>query len=311
MDDLTHELMANPAYSVAWYELNPETFGSLVKYPDGQQRESDEPLWPEYWGKPQLMDEKRALKSAQFARLFCLRPMVEGGRSIDPAWIKPWKHPPGDDWERVMVMDLAESQETGADPIGAVLFAIHPDHQVIKVEDAWKKKIPFPEKVRMIRARRRNHNIKHIAAENSAGALSLVQHIVPRYKIPIELIPTKGKRKSIWMAEATPFLEAGVVEFNPELISKSSEKGGSHDLDEYGDVVAELLNLGSYPTDDIADAFSRGIFYVAYLYEIFDGELDPMDDEGEDTEIVASADDYYESDDDLEVDDGDSQVVLI
>ncbi|NIO43622.1 MAG: hypothetical protein GTO41_27795 [Burkholderiales bacterium] len=307
--DLTHDLMANPAYAVAWYEINPETFGSLTKYPNGTKLEIDEPLWPEFWGVEELRERKRVLKAREFARLFCLRPMKETEKRVSPAMIRPWRQPPGDDWHRIMVLDLAESQESGADPVGGVMLAVNPSSPVIKVEDAWQGYYPFPEKVKMVRTRKRNHRLRHIGAEQSAGALSLQQHLV-RYRIPLIMIPTKGQRKSIWLDEALPFLP--FIEFAPWMIAQSAEKGGSNELSEYGDVVAEILNLGSWPTDNIVDALTRGIWLVTELYEVFDGELDPLDDEdGEDPSFATWADDIDPDDIDAMPDDPDCRVLLI
>lgn len=42
--DLTHDLLANPEWAVAWYEITG-SLGSYVRLPDGQDWESPEPLW--------------------------------------------------------------------------------------------------------------------------------------------------------------------------------------------------------------------------------------------------------------------------
>ncbi|NIO76648.1 MAG: hypothetical protein GTN69_12400 [Armatimonadetes bacterium] len=310
-DDLTHELMANPAYALAWYEINPETFGSEVRLPDGTIRRSEEPLWPEFWGLEELKQAKKIHKPRHFARLFCLRPLEETEQRVSASMIKPWSEPPGEDWHRIMVLDLAESQEAGADPVGGVVAAVHPSSPIIKIEDAWQGFYPFPEKVRLIRLRKKGHKLRHIGAEQSAGALSLQQHLI-RYRIVVSMIPTRGQRKSIWLDEALPFLQAGMIEFAPWMIRKSAEMEGSNELAEYGDIVAEILNLGSWPTDNIADAFTRMVWFVASLYEAFDGELDPLDDDDEDDGPLATwADDIDPDDIDALPDDPDCRVLLI
>lgn len=293
--DCTHMLMANEAYAVAKYEIDPETFGSKVTLPDGTVRESDEPLWPEMYGKPQLAEAKRVHKAQMFARLFSLRPMSDSVQKVDFRWVKPWKSPPGDDWERILVLDLAESEEEDADMIGVAELAISPSSPKIKIADAYHLKIDFDAKVKHLKDEHRAKRFKDIVLEKSAGGISLAQHLVRRHRLPVRLLPVGGKSKRIWLEDTIPYFKGGVVEWWPWLYENTGEMG------ERGDGIAELVNYGSYPTDNIMDAITRGIYYITTCYEVFDDVDLDGDGDGEGSPSPSRSD----------LDDDDFEVVLI
>jgi intein/homing endonuclease len=292
--DATHMLMANPAYAVAKYEIDPETFGSKVTLPDGTVRESDQPLWPEMYGKKELAEAKRVHKAQMFARLFSLRPMSISAQKIDFRWIKPWETPPDDDWDRLLILDLAESEEEDADMIGAAELAVHPKSPIIKIENAYHLKMDFDAKVKHLRDEHREKRFKDIVLEKSAGALSLEQHAVRRYRLPIRLLPVGGRSKRIWLEDSLPYFKGGVIEWHPWLYDNTGELG------EHGDGIAELVNFGSYPTDNIMDAITRGIYWVVNTYEVFD-DVDLDGDDYDDRPLNSDDEDYDDLDDDCEV----------
>jgi len=289
--DLTHELMANEAYAVARYEVDLDTMEGIVTLPDGTVRRMPDGLWPEYWSARKLRDQKRTLKPRAFARLYSLRPMSTSEVRVHRDWIRPWKSPPEDDWDRIMFLDLAESEESGADMIGIAEAMVSPTSPKIKIVDAWHTKIDFDAKVQLLREQHREHHYSDIVLEKSAGGISLFQHLVRRYRLPIRLLPVAGKRKSLWLDEAIPYLKGKVVEWDPWLIENSGEMG------DRGDGVAEILNFGSYPTDNILDAITRIISYITTCYEIFD-DVD-LDGDIEDGDDVLSSKAY--DNDDFEV----------
>lgn len=298
--DLTHELMSKEAYAVARYEVDIQTLNGRITTPDGEVRLLDHPLWPEYWGTRKLRDLKRVLGEREFARLFSLRPMSVDKLKIRKEWIHPWKEPPRDDWERIMMLDLAESDEQDADMIGVAEAAFSPSSPVIKITDAWHTKIDFDEKVKLLRDKHNENRFSDIVLEKSAGGISLFQHAVKRYRLPMRLIPVGGKRKGIWLNDALPYMKAGIVEWDPWLKDNTGEMG------ERGDGVAEILNFGSYPTDDILDAVTRLIHYITTCYEVFD-DVD-LDVDPESDEPLIAVDDDDEDYDDL---DDDCEVILI
>jgi hypothetical protein len=291
--DLTHELMANQAYAVARYEVDTDTLRGRITHPDGVVRNLDGPLWPEYWDSRKLRDQKRSLGPRDFARLYSLRPLSVDKIKIRKEWIRPWTEEPGDDWDRIMMLDLAESEEQDADMIGVAEAAVSPSSPLIKITDAWHTKIDFDEKVKLLRDKHKEYRFSDIVLEKSAGGISLFQHGIRRYRLPMRLIPVGGKRKGIWLDDALPYLKGKIVEWDPWLIDNTGEMG------ERGDGVAEILSFGSYPTDDILDAVTRLIHYITTCYEVFD-DVDLDSDEDEDG-TPARSDDDYGHDDDFEV----------
>jgi phage terminase large subunit-like protein len=281
--DLTHELMANPEYAVIWYEINGETFGSLVRYPDKREVTSDEPLWPARWGKHELAERKRVLKSRGFARSFSNRPMADSEMRVDPEWINFHRVSPADDWVRVISLDLASSQSPEADYTGVVIFAIHPERPRIKVEDAFHVKTTFPGKAELVCGLFDDYEPEYVVVERAAGGIELGEYLIKKHGIPVVGVKAHGASKAVRLEATTPFLEAGVVTFAPHL------EWASERHDDHGDLITELLRFPLYKTDDLVDAFTHGLRFITVAYEHFDDEDEYEDDE--DTEERTEDDD--------------------
>jgi predicted phage terminase large subunit-like protein len=272
--DLTHELMSNPEYDVLWYEINPETFGSMTRYPDGTEVRSDEPLWPERWGKKELAERKRVLKSRGFARSFSNRPMADAEKRVKPEWIRPWSGPPPNSWPRVVALDLASAQNADSDYTGVCAAAVGLETRSIKIVEAYHARLNFPEKIELVRYIYRTMKPEFLVVELAAAGRELAEFIVKKYGLPMRGIKPHGANKAVRLDAVTPLMESGVVTFNPALIR------GPH---EAGDLVAELENFGLYPTDDILDAFTHLIRFITVAYEAFDSD-EAGEDPGEERE---------------------------
>jgi hypothetical protein len=282
---LTHDLMANPEWAVAWYETT-KAMGCYVKLPDGRERTYDYPLWgwdPECqvhpspgvetenpgrkrcrcgpWTKRNLIRRKSELGPRKFARGFSNRPMSEGELKIDPAWIRYYTEEPGDDWYWYISLDTAESQGSQAAWTGVVIAAVNPETGHLRVWDAFHVKMKFPDRVNLVKSLFKEIHPELVIIERGGGGISLLEELVETTSIPLYSMPTKtkgGHSKDERLESTTPRLANGQITFSPELDPTAGLVGL-----ERGDLLSELLEWGSYATKDLADAFAHLARYCA------------------------------------------------
>jgi hypothetical protein len=310
---LTHDLMANSEWAVAWYEITKE-MGCLVRVPDGREHIATYPLWgwdprckihlvptetlqddpmevsvdgaaepqpepepepePEPapaktrarcqcgpWTTANLIRRRRELGPRKFARGFSNKPMSEGELKIDPKWIREYTEEPGDDWIWYMSVDTAESQGQQAAWTGIVIAAVNPENGHLRIWDAFHIKDKFPARVKLIIDLYIEHQFSLVIIERGGGGISLIEELIETTSIPLFGMPTKtkgGHSKDERLESTTPRLANGQITFAPELNPTAGLVGIVR-----GDLLSELLEWGTYPTKDIADAFAHLARYCA------------------------------------------------
>lgn len=314
---LTHDLMANSEWAVAWYEITKE-MGCFVRVPDGREHAATYPLWgwdprckvhptpddiveddpmevsvddidtepdpeepapdpvPEIdpepaqthtrclcgpWTTPNLRRRRKELGPRKFARGFSNKPMSEGELKIDPKWIREYTEEPGDDWIWYMSVDTAESQGQQAAWTGIVIGAVNPENGHLRIWDAFHIKDKFPARVKLIVDLFIEHRFALVIIERGGGGISLIEELIETTSIPIFGMPTKtkgGHSKDERLESTTPRLANGQITFAPELNPTAGLAGLVR-----GDLLSELLEWGTYPTKDIADAFAHLARYCA------------------------------------------------
>jgi phage terminase large subunit-like protein len=278
---------------VLWYAINLKTYGSYIKKPNGEEIHSDDPLWPPEDGGPwsieKLRDRKEEIGTRQFARGFSNQPMSEEEQKIQPNWIRFWVDPPKDDWPLVLAMDLATSKKATADYTGVVIGAINPAviegrsvdtyEGTIKIVEAWHARLSFPDKVALVkglysRYKSSGFEVDRIVIETAAGGQELAEHLGSTSFLGRKLMGVKARHsKADRLDRNSPYLERGVVEFNPAL---DPMKGLVND--ERGDLIGELLAFPVAAHDDLVDAFNHLIRYVTVYYEGISSGLQDEED---------------------------------
>lgn len=292
-EDLTHKLLANPMYKVAWYELDLHTFASYSRRPDGTEYRTDEPLWTPAeggpWSKEALLERKQKIGERKFARGFSNQPMLDSEQRIRPEWIIYWDDEgsteeapvikgPGK-WTTVVAMDLASTKTKESDWTGVCVLAVRPDvvagspkgdlRGSVKVIDAFHDKLSFPDKARLALGLLRRYKPAALVIERAAGGIELAEFLHDKYGVEavgIKPIGNKGAR----LDRVTPYIEdhgddietTSVVEFNPALDPEAGLR-----TEETGDLVSELTGFPLTDHDDILDACVHGLRYITVTYD--------------------------------------------
>lgn len=310
--DLTHDLLENPEWATAWYEITSE-LGCKVKLPDGRTYEGDHPLWgveatcPQHgapghraahgscrcgpWTTGHLEQRRRELGSTKFARGFSNRPMAEGELRVDPSWVHYWEARPAieDGWMKFIGIDLAVAQGTQSDFTGVCVLGVNPitGHQAVL--DAHHHKMRFPDKIDLIRRLNAEHHPEGFVIELAAGGRELAEYLVTRTSIPVFGVrPKAGAGKAARLDRITPLLQNAQIVFNPAL---DPEAGLVNEQN--GNLVKELLNFPVAAHEDIMDAFVHVANYASLAHpgsemEWDDDEFDDDDDEYDEVEDAYS-----------------------
>jgi predicted phage terminase large subunit-like protein len=307
--DLTHDLLENPEWAVAWYEISSE-FGCMVKLPDGQKYEGAHPLWgietrcPQHgsaqhraargtcgcgpWTRAKLEQRRRELGENQFARGFSNRPMAEGELRVDPSWIHYWEAAPSDQWMRFVGIDLASSQGTDSDWTGVCVNAVDPSTGHQAVLEAHHHKLRFPDKIQLVKDLYREHQPEGFVIELAAGGRELAEYLVTKTSIPVLGVrPKAGAGKAARLDRITPLLQQGQILFNPTLHPESGLVN-----DRVGNLVKELLNFPVAAHEDIMDAFVHVANYCSLAHPGV-GLDDDDDDWHEDDDEYDEVEDAY------------------
>lgn len=313
--DLTHDLLENPEWSTAWYEITSK-LGCMVKLPDGRVYRGDHPLWgieascPQHgapenrssmgpcrcgpWDRERLERRRRELGTMQFARGFSNRPMAEGELRVDPEWVHYYEVRPAvehEGWVKFVGVDLASAQGAQNDWTGVCVLAVNPatGHQVVL--DAAHCKLRFPEKVDFIKRIHAEHQPYGFVIELAAGGRELAEYLVTNTSIPVMGVrPRPGASKAARLDRITPLLQNAQITFNPAL---DPEMGLVNE--QTGNLIKELLAFPTGAHEDIMDAFVHAANYASLAYpgvvvehDDIPGESDDGYDEVEDAYSVVT-----------------------
>lgn len=283
--DLTHALLKNPEYSVAWYEINPDTLGSFVRLPDGTERRSDFALWGEAdggpWTREELRRRKRELGSRRFARGFSNRPTADDELRVKPEWIRFWRGAPPDHWDTVLAFDFASSQSPTADWTGVVELAVNPDAPDVSVVNAFRDKLTFPEKLALVKTLVKNKRPRWVVVELAGGGREVAEQLIRTTRLGrlvrgVKPRGSKGER----LDRVTPLIERGIVTFNPEL--DPLRLNAKNAAEERGSVIDELTGFPIAESDDLLDALVHGLRFVSVVYDSLD---ESPEDENDDPDL--------------------------
>lgn len=193
-----------------WKVLN---LPALAEDGDPLGRSEGEALWPERYPVEALEQTRRALGSYLWSALYQGRPAPLEGHIFKRDWFRYWKPAgpdayqlddrtvPASDCRRFITCDLAVSERKSADFTVAGVFAVTRSRELLLL-DLFRKRIPGPEQVPMLKRLNSKWEPAFIGIEAVAFQLAIVQQ-ARREGLPVrELKADKDKVSRALVAAA-------------------------------------------------------------------------------------------------------------
>ena len=240
----------------------------IVEFP-AIMPDSEEPLWPEFWKKEELLSVKASLPAGKWNAQWQQNPTAEEGSIIKREWWNRWEDediPPVS--YVIMSMDTAYSKKETADYSAITTWGIFEpqegDAEQIILMDAKKFRVDFPDLKRIAMEEYKYWSPDCVLIEAKATGTPLA-HELRRMGIPIsEYSPSRGQDKIARMNSVAPIFESGMV-WAPER----------NFADE---VIEEMASFPYGDHDDLSDSatmalmrFRQGGFVS--LYEDYEDEV--------------------------------------
>lgn len=245
-DDLSHQLMQNPAYKTYFYAV-PETFGSL---------------WPGKWGTQQLLKRYREIGSVEFNRGFRNVAVDLENATVKPEWIKyvDLREDPEfvERFEHLIFFSAYDtagtpSKKKAQDFAAEVVAAVDPDRGRIYIISAWHyRKTVKGQGEQVIAGVRKYKPFRAIVEKASQSAVDeWVMELDPlgAGAVMETMTPTQQSKTEKLMG-VTPLMEMGRVIFDASL-----DPDGETWNPAKGSVVDELIDFPFAKHDDLVDAF--------------------------------------------------------
>ncbi len=171
-------------------------------------RDEGEALWPERFGRDELLAIKRRLGSRSFASLYQQRPHAEGGGLFKAEWFRNTvdKHPDGLRWVRGY--DLAATAKNSSDHTASFRCAIDKQTGMLYIADGYRKRIEYPAQKRFVIGRMLAEPDTMHGIELAANGHALVQDLRSEASVigrPLRGVKVSGDklmRAEIWAALA-------------------------------------------------------------------------------------------------------------
>jgi len=230
--DLTGRLLkaqANDVMSDQW---------EVVEFPAIMP--SDNPLWPEFWNKDDLLKVKAALPVAKWNAQWQQQPTASEGAIVKKEWWQTWEDEEIPPVKYVMQSyDTAFSKKETADYSAITTWGVFepeeggPDHLILL--DARRGRWNFPELKEIALEEHDYWEPDMVIVEAKASGMPLTDEL-RRTGIPVmNYTPSKGRDKVTRMHTVAPLFEAGMVwapdkKFADEVIEECAAfPNGDHD----------------------------------------------------------------------------------
>jgi len=221
----------------------------LIEFP-AIMPESEEPLWPEFWKKDELLGVKASLPISKWNSQWMQNPTAEEGSIVKREWWRVWEGDDVPDYSYVIQSyDTAFSKKETADYSAITTWAIfqpEPDgpEQIILL-DAQRVRLDFPDLKKMAMEEYRYWQPDCVLIEAKASGTPLT-HELRRMGIPVTAYtPSRGQDKIARMNSVAPIFESGMVwapdrPFAEEVVEEmASFPFGDHD--DYADSATMAL----------------------------------------------------------------------
>lgn len=268
-DDLSHELMENPAYTTLFYAIDDQ-FGAI---------------WPDKWSSDSLLKRFLEIGSIEFNRGFRNQAVDLDSAIIRPEWFKysdlvenPAFMEAHDEGNLVYITsyDTAVGTTAAHDFFAACNIAVDKAAGHVYVVDAWHAHVSIQKQADLIYREWLKYRPFRVLIEKIGQAVldEWVLNDHPEMKGEVEVTkPSVGKAERL--LAVTPLMESDRVTFAAHLDSDGETWEPSR-----GDLPQELLDFPIAAHDDIADAFSQALHGARRYF------LDAWSSGGDDTPEV-------------------------
>jgi len=202
--------------------------------------ESEDPLWPEFWKKSELLSVKASLPVSKWNSQWLQNPTAEEGAIVKREWWSKWEKEDIPDYSYIIQSyDTAFSKKETADYSAITTWAVFrpfidgPD--AIILLDAKRARVDFPELKKIAYDEYLYWKPDCILIEAKASGTPLT-HELRRMGIPVTAYtPSRGQDKIARMNSVAPLFESGMVwcpeeTFAEEVVEEmASFPFGEHD----------------------------------------------------------------------------------
>ena len=242
----------------------------LVEFP-AIMPESDEPLWPEFWNKDELLGVKDALPISKWNSQWMQDPTAEEGSIVKREWWGKWEGDVPPYSYVIQSYDTAFSKKETADYSAITTWAVFTNEadgvENIILLDAKRVRLDFPELKKLAWEEYKYWEPDCVLIEAKASGTPLTQEL-RRMGIPVTAYtPSRGQDKIARMNSVAPIFESGMV--------------WAPDTDFSEDVVEEMASFPYGDFDDYCDSstmalmrFRQGGFLA--LKDDYDDTMEPL-----------------------------------
>lgn len=212
---------------------------------------SGNPLWPEFWSKPELEAVKAELPAGKWQAQYMQNPTSDETAIIKRDMWNVWKHdkPPKCDYT-LMSFDCAFEAKQTADYSAMTLWGVWYDEEAgedsVILLDAWRGKLEFPELKAKALELYKEHEPDSVIIEKKASGAPLIFEL-RRMGIPVqEFTPSRGNDKIARLNAVVDVFASGRVwapdrRWAEDVIEEiASFPNGRHD--DYTDTASQALN---------------------------------------------------------------------
>ena len=199
--------------------------------------ESEEPLWPEFWKKEELLSVKASLPAAKWNSQWMQNPPAEEGSIVKREWWNKWENEVPAYSYVIQSYDTAFSKKETADYSAITTWAVfeYLDQEQIILLDAKRVRLDFPELKKLAWDEYKYWEPDCVLIEAKASGTPLTQEL-RRMGIPVTAYtPSRGQDKIARMNSVAPIFESGMVwcpdqDFADEVVEEmASFPYGDHD----------------------------------------------------------------------------------
>lgn len=205
-------------------------------------RQPGEALWPSHIPLRELLKRKKESGSRIFESQYQQNPVTEDGNLVKLDWFPRYDRLPA--FEKItMSVDAASKLGASNDFTAIVVIgSTRSEHYVIDVQ---RRKVEYPDLVRMVIAAYEMHRPSVVYVEDAANAVGLIQQLKEQSHLPIVAVKTIGSKLS--RVEAA----TGVMEARKVILPKESSW--------LLDLESELLAFDNGKHDDMVDAMAMAL----------------------------------------------------
>ncbi len=239
---------------------------------------SENPLWPEFWKKDDLLKVKASLPVQKWGAQWQQQPTAEEGAIVKKEWWKVWKKEDIPEVDYIIQSyDTAFSKKESADFSAITTWGVFRSEETgadnIILMDACRGRWNFPELKEKALEENEYWQPDMMIVEAKASGLPLTDEL-RRAGIPImNYTPSKGRDKVTRMHTVAPLFEAGMV-WAPE----------KHFADE---VIDECMAFPNGEHDDYVDSMTMA------LIRFRQGGFISLNGEEDDTDYYRPKREYY------------------